>query len=72
MKLPVNDMSDLSGAEYDTLVKLIKYGSQDDGDLPSKSGMDELINKGLADKNYDLCKPNYATNKGVDLYNGLG
>ena len=64
-------MDDLTGAEYDTLVKLIKYGAQDDGDLPSKSGMRSLIGKGLAGRDYLQKKANYATNKGVDLYNGI-
>ena len=65
-------MDSLTGAEYDTLVKLIKYGAQDDGDLPSKTGMVGLINKGYAGRDYLQKKANYATNAGVDLYNGLG
>ena len=50
-KYKVGDF-DLDGGEVDTLYKLYWFGSQDDGDLPSKCGMDGLINKGLATKNY--------------------
>lgn len=45
---------ELSGAAIDVLYKLYHYGSQEDGDLPSKSGMSDLIQKGLAIKNYDF------------------
>jgi len=50
----------LSGAEKDVLFKLGKYGSQDDGDIPSKSGMNGLIQKGLAEKNYSVIAPGKA------------
>lgn len=37
-----------SGAQLDTLVALIERGPLDDGDVPSKSGRDDLIERGLA------------------------
>ncbi len=45
---------EISGAAIDVLYKLFYFGSQDDGDLPSKSGMSELINLGWAVKNYNI------------------
>lgn len=38
----------LSGAEVDTLIALVENGPVWDGDLPSKSGRDGLIARGLA------------------------
>lgn len=55
----------LSGAASDTLFKLNFFGAQDDGDLPSKRGMTELIERGYAKKDYDLVKPNIITKTGV-------
>ncbi|MBW1726006.1 MAG: hypothetical protein JRJ62_00215 [Deltaproteobacteria bacterium] len=46
----------MDGGELDTFYKLFWFGSQDDGDLPAKSGMAGLIQKGLAVKNYTLPK----------------
>ena len=65
---------ELNGAEIDVLYKLYRYGSQDDGDLPSKAGMVDLINKGLAIKDYEAVfeKANRLTQKGYDVaYNRL-
>ena len=62
---------DLTGAEYDVLHKLSFYGAQDDGDLPSKSGMVGLISKGFAKKDYDLIKPNIITRAGADKLDQL-
>jgi hypothetical protein len=41
-------MSDLTGAEFDTLHALVLNGPLWDGDVPSKSGRDSLIDRGLA------------------------
>jgi hypothetical protein len=41
---------DLSGAELDTLIALVERGPLWDGDVPSKSGRDGLISRGLAVK----------------------
>ena len=38
----------LSGAEIDDLIALVECGPLEDGDVPSKSGRDSLIEKGLA------------------------
>lgn len=38
----------LSGAEVDTLIALVEQGPLWDGDVPSKSGRDSLLQKGLA------------------------
>lgn len=40
----------LSGAAKDTLVCLCKHGPTWDGDVPSKSGRDELLEKEMAAK----------------------
>lgn len=40
----------LSGAAKDTLVCLCKHGPTWDGDVPSKTGRDELLEKGLTSK----------------------
>ena len=57
---------ELNGAEIDVLYKLYHYGSQEDGNLPSKAGMSGLIGKGLAVKDYDFRHghPNRLTIKG--------
>lgn len=44
----IRTAEELTGAEIDTLVALYKYGALDDGDVPSKSGRDALVEKGLA------------------------
>lgn len=38
----------LTGAELDTLVALVERGPLDDGDVPSKSGRNSLLDRGLA------------------------
>ena len=40
----------LSGAATDTLWCMFALGPTQDGDLPSKSGRDDLFNSGLADR----------------------
>lgn len=62
----------LSGAARDVLNKLVMYGSLDDGDLPSKSGMSELINLGLAKKDYSQKLPNMITEKGIFTQRPVG
>lgn len=42
--------AELSGTAKDTLVCLCKHGPTWDGDVPSKSGRDELLSKGYAAK----------------------
>ena len=39
---------EFTGAELDTLVALVERGPLEDGDVPSKSGRDSLIERGLA------------------------
>ena len=64
---------EMDGGELDTFYKLFWFGSQDDGDLPSKAGMDGLIEKELAIKNYGALreliggKPNSLTLHGADV-----
>ncbi|MBP6564346.1 MAG: hypothetical protein KA200_01910 [Burkholderiales bacterium] len=41
-------MKELTGAEFDTLHGLVLNGPLWDGDVPSKSGRDSLIERGLA------------------------
>jgi hypothetical protein len=38
----------MRGAELDTLIALVEHGPLWDGDLPSKTGRDCLIERGLA------------------------
>lgn len=60
-------LDNLSGGAVDTLFKLYKYGRQDDGDLPAKSGYAELVQLGLAITYYDTeenTKPNRLTDLG--------
>lgn len=61
----------LNGAEKDVLYKLGKYGSQEDGDLPSKLGMESLIGKGFAEKDHSHDKPNFLTINGFMLYDNI-
>lgn len=44
------DWESLNGAEKDTLICLCRHGPTWDGDVPSKSGRDGLLQKGLAAK----------------------
>lgn len=62
---------ELSGAEKDVVYKLGKYGAQNDGDLPSKSGMCGLVNKGLAEKNYMMPYPNFLNATGLRYFDEL-
>ncbi|AEH03699.1 hypothetical protein AVT69_gp274 [Pseudomonas phage PhiPA3] len=57
----VVDGNELSSAAIDVFRRLFKKGSQDDGDLPSKSGMLELIRCGFAMKDYTMELPNRLT-----------
>ncbi len=59
---------ELSGAAIDTLFALAVRGGLDDGDLPSKVGMSELIEHKLAMKNYNYTLPNFITTAGVNRY----
>lgn len=64
------NFNDLSGAAKDTLYKLGKYGNQDDGDLPSKCGMNELVELGLAFSDCQFfTKPHLLTLLGKQVYN---
>jgi hypothetical protein len=58
----------LSGGALDTLYKLIEIGHLKDGDLPSKSGMSDLIRLGLAFKDYDSVIPNGITKLGISYF----
>lgn len=44
----VASLKALTGAEIDTLVGLIESGPLEDGDVPSKSARDSLVENGLA------------------------
>lgn len=60
----------LSGGAIDTLVQLFKHGRREDGELPSKDGFAELVEKKLAVCFYDEgenTKPNRLTDAGVSL-----
>lgn len=41
-------VSEMSGKHIDTLIGLVECGPLDDGDVPSKSGRNDLIDAGLA------------------------
>lgn len=47
---------ELTGGALDTFYKLFWFGSQDDGGLPSKDGMYELVRLKLAQTDYELPK----------------
>jgi len=55
----------VSGGAIDVLYKLHHHGPQADGDLPSKSGMSELITIGVAKKDYTKELSNMLTDKGT-------
>lgn len=38
---------EFTGAEIDVLVKLYRFGPQEDGDIPSKAGRNSLCARGL-------------------------
>lgn len=48
MSAATQGLMQLSGAEAETLVALVEHGPLWDGDVPSKSGRDGLLQKGLA------------------------
>jgi hypothetical protein len=54
----------LSGAGIATLWCLFKHGPTFDGDVPSKSGRDQLVRLGLADR---LEGYNFLTSEGVQV-----
>jgi len=60
----------MNGAEIDSLVALVERGPVWDGDIPSKSGRDSLIEKGLASRVIVEGRDGYtaATYKGRDAY----
>lgn len=64
----VRFLPNLSGGAVDTLHKLFNVGHVNDGDLPSKSGMSELIRLGLAFKDYDCVIPNGITKSGISYF----
>lgn len=57
----MNSDNFLSNAAIDTLIKLYKSGPLEDGDLPSKAGMSELIEQELAYKEHESDKANKLT-----------
>jgi len=60
----------MTGAEIDTLIALVERGPLWDGDVPSKWGRDDLIDKGLAVRIVVNGADGYtaATYKGRDAY----
>ena len=44
----MNTKLKLTGAEIDTLIALVESGPLEDGDVPSKTGRDSLLRRGLA------------------------
>lgn len=63
----------MNGAEKDTLVALIEAGPLWDGDVPSKSGRDALIEAGLAVRVVVRCRDGFtaATYRGRNAYQDL-
>lgn len=57
----------ISGGALDVLYKLHFFGPQDDGDLPSKGGMAELMRFKLATSNYNKPPANRITVLGKAL-----
>ena len=60
----------MNGAQLDTLIGLVERGPLWDGDVPSKSGRDDLIDMGLAVRVVAKGADGYtaATYKGRDAY----
>lgn len=60
----------MTGAELDTLVALVECGPLWDGDIPSKVGRDDLIERGLAVRVIVRMEDGYtaATYAGRDAY----
>lgn len=46
----IPDAGELSAAARDVLSKIARLGPQEDGDIPSKSGRDELVSLGLVER----------------------
>lgn len=63
----------MTGAEIDTLVALVERGPLWDGDAPSKSGRDGLLNRGFASKVIVKGEDGWqaATYAGRDAYKAL-
>lgn len=64
----LNKLLPLSGAEIDTLRCLFARGPTQDGDLPSKSGRDALIDRGFAERGDGW---NWITRDGVHMAIGM-
>jgi hypothetical protein len=67
MKYQVQE-HEITGGALDVLFWLFYFGPQEDGGLPSKSGMSELVDLGWAEKNYQQRqegKPNFLTPAGL-------
>ncbi|ASW06288.1 hypothetical protein [Rhizobium sp. 11515TR] len=69
MSIKIECPKGLSGAERDTLWCLFRNGPTWDGDLPSKSGRSDLIDKGYAERGDGW---NWLTTAGVLLALELG
>ena len=69
----LKDDAELSGAEIDTLIALVEQGPLWDGDVPSKSGRNSLLERGYACKIVVRGEDGYqaATYSGRDAYNRL-
>jgi hypothetical protein len=67
--IPEKTDDKLSGAAIDTMVCLFIAGPTQDGDFPSKSGRDELVERGFADK---MSGHQWLTRKGITLALSLG
>lgn len=63
----------MNGAQLDTLIGLVERGPLWDGDVPSKSGRDDLIDMGLAVRVVAKGADGYtaATYKGRDAYKSM-
>lgn len=63
----------LTGAELDTLVALVENGPLWDGDVPSKSGRDSLIERGFASRVIVRGEDGWqaATYQGRDAYKAM-
>lgn len=64
---------EMSGAQIDTLIGLVERGPLWDGDVPSKSGRDDLIAAGLAVRIVAAGDDGYtaATYAGRDAYKAM-
>jgi hypothetical protein len=67
------DAKPMTGAEIDTLIALVERGPLWDGDLPSKSGRTDLIERGFAVRCIFAGEDGYqaATYAGRDAYRAL-